>query len=269
MAAGLRRQEGEGRADRARDQRHPHRDVGRPEGDRVLEGCMRLRRARGHAAQPRLEARGQRRSRCVLGVALVAARAGRALHARPRGARGRTARRGSRGARRTVARARPAGAHHRIRAALRDLQARAAPVHRRRPPGGHRGRCAPARPVHLRGQGASARSRRAGLCAQGLRDDASSEAARQDHADRGVRHGGRSRARLGLRRVAQQSDPPARGERHERHEVAAARRHQLLDPRRLVARGLRRHERLGDRQGRRRRIRRGRRARRWREARPP
>ena len=50
------------------------------------------------------------------------------------------------------------------------------------------------------------------------------------------------------RRVAQQPHPAARGVRHVGHEGGDERRAQLLDPRRLVARGLRaRRQRLGHR----------------------
>ena len=50
---------------------------------------------------------------------------------------------------------------------------------------------------------------------------------------------------LGLRRVAEQPDAPARGVRHVRHEVGAERRPQPVHPRRLVGRAVRRLERLG------------------------
>ena len=53
-----------------------------------------------------------------------------------------------------------------------------------------------------------------------------------------------------LRRLAEQPAPAAGGVRHQRHEGGAQRRAQLLDPRRLVGRVLRRRERLGDHVGR-------------------
>ncbi len=56
----------------------------------------------------------------------------------------------------------------------------------------------------------------------------------------------------GLRRLAQQPAPPARGLRHVGHEGSAQRRAQPVDPRRLVGRVVRRRERLGDPDGRRR-----------------
>ena len=49
-----------------------------------------------------------------------------------------------------------------------------------------------------------------------------------------------------LRRLAEQPAAPAGGVRHVRHEVRAQRRPQPLDPRRLVGRVVRRRERLGD-----------------------
>ena len=55
------------------------------------------------------------------------------------------------------------------------------------------------------------------------------------------------RARAGRRRLAQHAAAPARGERHQRDEGGAQRRAQLLDPRRLVGRGVLRGHRLRDR----------------------
>ncbi len=76
---------------------------------------------------------------------------------------------------------------------------------------------------------------------------------------RGLRHAGRPHAGAGRRRLAEHAAAPARGLGHLRHEGGDERRAQLLDRRRLVARGLRRPERLGDRgqggRGRRRRAR--------------
>ena len=62
---------------------------------------------------------------------------------------------------------------------------------------------------------------------------------------RGLRHRRRPRPVPGRRRVAEQPAAPAGGLRHVRHEGGAQRRAQLLDPRRLVGRVLRRRERLG------------------------
>ena len=58
----------------------------------------------------------------------------------------------------------------------------------------------------------------------------------------------RPRAGPGRRRVAEQPGAPRGGQRHVGHEGRGERRPQRLDPRRLVGRGLRRHERLGHRQ---------------------
>ena len=60
----------------------------------------------------------------------------------------------------------------------------------------------------------------------------------------------------GLRRLAQQPAAPVRGVRHVGHEGRAQRRPQPLDPRRLVGRVVRRSQRLGDPDRRRRRGRR-------------
>ena len=53
----------------------------------------------------------------------------------------------------------------------------------------------------------------------------------------------------GRRRMAQQPSAPARSLWHLGHEGRDERRHQSLDPRRLVGRGLRRRERVGDQAG--------------------
>ena len=53
----------------------------------------------------------------------------------------------------------------------------------------------------------------------------------------------------GVRSVAEQSAPSARSQRHQRHEAAAERRPEPQRARWLVVRRLRRQERLGDRRG--------------------
>ena len=68
-----------------------------------------------------------------------------------------------------------------------------------------------------------------------------------------LRHGAGPVPGAGLRRVAEQPAPAAGGVRHLRHEVGAQRRAQPVGPRRLVGRVVRRRERLGDPDRRRRR----------------
>ena len=68
-----------------------------------------------------------------------------------------------------------------------------------------------------------------------------------------LRHGDGPLPLLGLRRLAEQPAAPAGGVRHVRDEVRAQRRAQPVDPRRLVGRDVRRGERLGDPDRRRRR----------------
>ena len=67
---------------------------------------------------------------------------------------------------------------------------------------------------------------------------------------RGLRHAGRPVPRPGRRRLAQQPAPAARGVRHLGHEGGPERRPEHQRPRRLVGRGLRRRQRLGDRRSR-------------------
>ena len=75
---------------------------------------------------------------------------------------------------------------------------------------------------------------------------------------RELRHGPGAPPDARGRRVAQHAATAARGQRHLRDEGRAQRRAPLLDPRRLVARGVRaRRERLGDRRRRRGRAARG------------
>ena len=76
---------------------------------------------------------------------------------------------------------------------------------------------------------------------------------RAGRVPRRLRPGHRGVAGPRLRRVAERAAPAARGERHQRHEVGDQRRPAAQRARRLVGRGLRRRERLGDlRRGRRR-----------------
>ncbi len=142
---------------------------------------------------------------------------------------------------------RRAGIVDRLRAALRALQARQPAVPR---PGAaaqaaRAARASAAR--RLRGQGAPGRQARPGDPEAGRGADAARGAGRARVLRRGLRHRHGARAGARRRRLAQQPDPPARSERHLGHEGRRQRRTQPLDPRRLVARGGRRQERLVDR----------------------
>ena len=147
------------------------------------------------------------------------------------------------GARRDVRRGH---AHARLRAADRHVQA-PLPAHvrpRARPPD-LLGRAAAA--DGRRRQGAPARRQREADARRRLR---ALERGR-DHVPRRVprelRPLRRRADRRRLRRVGQRAAPAARGERDERDEVGGERRAQPQRARRLVGRGLRRRERLGDR----------------------
>jgi starch phosphorylase len=110
-----------------------------------------------------------------------------------------------------------------------------------------RGRSRPTRPVRVRGQGPPAGSRGQGIHPADLpaRPPRRIPRPRRDH--RGLRHADRAHAHVRLRRLAEQPGAADGSVRHERHEAAAAWRDQLLDPRRLVARGLQPPQRLGHR----------------------
>ena len=143
---------------------------------------------------------------------------------------------------------RPRGAHHRLRAPLRHLQARRPALLRPPPPapaGRHprTGRCRSSSPARRTRPTRPARSSSSTSSSSRRRDDAP----RPRLLRRGLRHAGRPDAGAGRRRLAQHAAPAARGVRHLGHEGGDERRAQLLDRRRLVARGLRRRERLGDR----------------------
>ena len=139
-----------------------------------------------------------------------------------------------------------ARAHDWVRAPGRDLQApgpadprpRVDPVAARRRSARCRW-CSPARPTRA--------TRRPSGCSQrlfGMKQARDHRPARR--VPRRLRPGHRGVARPRLRRVAERAAPAARGERHERHEVGDQRRPAAERARRLVGRGLRRRERLGD-----------------------
>ena len=141
--------------------------------------------------------------------------------------------------------ARPRRAHHRLRPAVRHLQAGHAPAVPARPPAGPALRPRAAGAVRVRRQGPPRRPARQG---DDPADPAVRRAARRApplRVPRRLRHGRRPRAVPGRRRLAQHPAAPAGGVRHQRHEGRAQRRAQLLDPRRLVGRVLRRHRTAG------------------------
>ncbi len=99
-------------------------------------------------------------------------------------------------------------------------------------------------PTDLRRQSAPRRRGRQALHPADLRDDAEGTVPGPRALPGELQHGDRPDARQRLRRVAQQSAPPDGSVGHERAEGQRARRPQPLDPRRLVARRLRRQQRL-------------------------
>ena len=102
---------------------------------------------------------------------------------------------------------------------------------------------------HLRRQGPS--GRRAGQAVDPAdRQPAARSPLRRPHRlRRGLRHQRLPAPDPGRRRVAEQSPPPAGSLGHQRPEGGAQRGVEPLDSRRLVGRGLRRHQRLRHRQG--------------------
>ena len=118
------------------------------------------------------------------------------------------------------ARARP------LAGAARERASGAVPVRRQGPPKRRWGQAA--RPAPLRAQ-----ARRRGGRPRGL--------------PRGLRPVFRRDARSRVRRVGEPATSPSGGQWHQRHEVGAQRWPAALGARRVVGRGLRRHQRLGDR----------------------
>ncbi len=135
--------------------------------------------------------------------------------------------------------------HHRLRPSLRDLQASHPAVPRPRSPASPAARRGAADPDHLRRQGPSRRRAGQGASAGGGQGGRRPRAPPPAGAARGLRHHGGADARGRRRRVAQHAAAAARGVRHVGHEGGVQRRAQLLDPRRLVGRDVRRRRRLG------------------------
>ena len=146
--------------------------------------------------------------------------------------------------------ARPARAHDRVRAPLRNLQTSHAPP--ARPPALPRARDEPrasgATPV--RGQGAPGRRTGQGTAARDRDARRRSRAPRPSGVPRGLRHRYRPHAHPRMRRVAQQPAAPDGGVRHQRHEGLVQRRAQRVGARRLVGRVVRAGTRLGHSVGR-------------------
>ena len=139
--------------------------------------------------------------------------------------------------------------HHRLRPPLRHLQA-GRPVPQQHRPHGRAGqRSAAAGAVHLRRQGPP--RRRAGQATDqaDLQPPLRPALRQAGRLHRGLRHQRLPAHDPGRRRVAEQSAAAAGGLRHQRPEGGAQRGLEPLDPRRLVGRGLRRHQRLRHRQG--------------------
>ena len=146
--------------------------------------------------------------------------------------------------------ARPEGDDHRLRPAIRDLQARRPDLPRRGTPG--------AAPLGSRKTGAD-RHRRQGAPGRSARDRASSSASSSCRAPTGCAAGSSSSRTTTCAspaswwrggRLAQQSAAATGGVGHVRHEGRDERRAQRQRPRRLVGRGLQRGQRLGDRRAR-------------------
>ena len=147
--------------------------------------------------------------------------------------------------------ARPRGPHDRLRPAVRHLQAghpaavaaRAAQGAAARPATGRCSSCSPARPTRPTTRGKEMIRQIVAVRRRPRRPPPL-------RVPRGLRHRRRPHAVPGRRRVAEQPAAAAGGVRHVGHEGGAQRRAQLLDPRRLVGRAVRRRERLGDLVGR-------------------
>ncbi len=139
----------------------------------------------------------------------------------------------------------PERADHRLRPPVRDLQA---------------GRPGPAAtssgwpkssttsdtpdPARLRRQGPPGRRVRQGADPADRQAHPRPAVRGPDRVRRRLRHQRRPAPGARRRRLAEQPPSPAGSQRHQRQEGGAQRRPELLDPRRLVGRGLRRHERL-------------------------
>ncbi len=233
-------------AGRLRHERRPHRELGRARDADVLRAAPRPA-VGAEAARARVlreDPRGPRR-RPVAG-APRAEGAPHPLRARARARAGRPPRPEPRRAAAGRGAPRPARPDDRIRAPVRDVQARVPHHVGPRPAARDRLRPRPAGAVHLRGKGPPRRPRGAGGRAEAVLAHPR-RVPRQARVPRGLRHRDGAGARAGLRRVAQHPAAAAGGERHVGPEGPRQRRREPQHPRRLVGRGLPRRQRLGDR----------------------
>ena len=256
-------QHGRARADRPHHQRRPRADVAGGADAPPLRPPPRRRLAAALRRSGELGGDRSGRRRRAVGDARDAADAADRVRAAAGGRGGDPARRARGGRRSGAAGAQPRRADHRLRAALRHLQAGDARDARHRAHRRAGQRSAAADPVHLRRQGASARHAGQGLPRRDRAADARLAVRRQAAVHRGLRHRRRPAPGAGRRRVAEHAAPPARGVRHQRPEGRAERRPEPVGAGRLVGGSLRRPERLRHRRGRHaHRLRRPRRARR-------
>ena len=238
------------RPDRPHHQRRPRADVAGGADAPPLRSPSRRRLAAALRRSGELGGDRSGRRRRAVGDALDAADAADRVRAAA-GDRGGDPPRRARGGRRNgAAGAQPRRAHHRVRAALRHLQAGDARDARHGADRGAGQRSAAPDPVHLRRQGAPARHARQGLPGRHRAADARLAVRRQAAVHRGLRHRRRPAPGAGRRRVAEHAAPPARGVRHQRPEGRAERRPEPVGAGRLVGGSLRRPERLRHRPGR-------------------
>ena len=245
--AGLRRRRG---ADHLDHQRRARPDLGRPQGLRAGPHPRRRARARhpGVVGGVRDRAAG-----CRVGHQARAAPAARRGGPPPHPPVLARARRVAGRARLDRRDPRPRRAHHRLRPPGAHLQA--AHPDAARPRAAQEAAAAPdaADPARHRRQVAPGRRDRQAA------DPAAGEVRRRPRGapphrlPAQLRHRHGAAPLPGLRRLAEQPAAPVRGLRHVRHEGRAQRRAQPVHPRRLVGRVVRRQERLGDPDRRRRR----------------
>ena len=140
----------------------------------------------------------------------------------------------------------PDGAHHRLRPAVRDLQARQPDLPRHRPAAAPAGRSVAPGADHLRRQGPPRRQPGQGSAAERLPVHPRPRVRGPGGVPRGLRHAPGPPAGAGRGSLAQPAPGAARGLGHQRDEGGAQRRAPAQHARRLVAGGLRWAERVGD-----------------------
>ena len=237
---------GRGRADHARHQRRPHPDL-----DRRADARPARPPPRRGLGRPRHRSRDLGRRRLAAGGGAVGGAQRAAPDAdRPRARAQRDrpprARRHAGVRARGGGGARPRGADDRLRAPRRDLQAARPAAQRRRPRARAARRRRPPRAADPGRQGAPEGRRGQAARPAPVRDEVAPRGRPPRRLPRRLRLQARRRDDARLRRLGQRPAPAARGERDERHQVGDQRRAAALRARRLVARGLRRLQRLGD-----------------------